>query len=72
MHSFTFRPKECTKCNGDLVPDEDEWRYFQCGQRYYPSVCLPVVVNVREPGQRGGRPQGTANKRKDEYPFDLY
>ncbi len=29
--------KGCTKCNGDLVLDGDEWRCWQCGTYYYPK-----------------------------------
>jgi len=31
--------KSCLKCKGgDLVPDGEEYKCFQCGQRYYPNL----------------------------------
>ena len=29
--------KGCTKCNGDLVFDDGDWRCWQCGQYYYAN-----------------------------------
>ena len=40
------RFKNCAKCNGDLTPDEDEWRCWQCGTYYYPNE--PVMDLPRE------------------------
>ena len=42
-----YRFKSCTKCNGDLVLDGDEWRCWQCGTYYYPNdpvMDLPPEV----------------------------
>ncbi len=41
--------KGCTKCNGDLVLDGDEWRCWQCGTYYYPKepvMDLPLESQV--------------------------
>jgi len=29
------RFKACAKCQGDLLPDEEDWKCLQCGARYY-------------------------------------
>ena len=29
--------RSCSKCRGDLIQDEDEWRCLQCGRYYYPN-----------------------------------
>ena len=32
-----YRLKNCTKCQGDLAVDGDEWSCLQCGTCYYPT-----------------------------------
>lgn len=34
--------KQCGKCHGDLLPNEDEWRCWQCGTYYYPQNAQPT------------------------------
>ena len=36
--------KGCPKCTGDLILDGDEWRCWQCGQRYYPAQLLAKLL----------------------------
>ncbi|MDA0735285.1 MAG: hypothetical protein O2909_11985 [Chloroflexi bacterium] len=44
--------KACRKCQGDLLPDGDEFRCFQCGNYYYPKIELPELESVF-PGAAG-------------------
>ena len=37
------RLKGCTKCGGDLIPDEQDWKCFQCARYYY---ARPAGYNV--------------------------
>lgn len=53
--------KDCSKCNGDLVLDEDLWRCFQCGHYYYPNVLQPVE-HLPEPNLPS--PQGNGQRRR--------
>ena len=39
--------KSCSKCNGDLVLDGDDWRCWQCGTYYYPQA--PIMDMPPEP-----------------------
>lgn len=39
------RFKSCTRCGGDLRPDEDEWRCWQCGQTHYSRQD---AIRIRE------------------------
>ncbi|NQW23970.1 MAG: hypothetical protein HQ475_11045 [SAR202 cluster bacterium] len=42
--------KNCSKCNGDLVLDGDEWRCWQCGTYYYPNEpVMDLPLEAREP-----------------------
>ena len=53
--------KGCSKCNGDLVLEEDLWRCFQCGHYYYPNLLQPVE-HAPEPNLLS--PQGNGRRRK--------
>ena len=48
-----YKFKGCGTCGGDLLQDSDEWRCFQCGHVYYPSVPTTELkleaVAVQEP-----------------------
>ena len=33
-----WRFKGCSRCSGDLVLEDSEWRCLQCGHYYYPNV----------------------------------
>ena len=33
-----FRFKNCVRCLGDLVWDEEDWLYLQCGRYYYTRL----------------------------------
>ena len=33
-----WRFKSCSRCNGDLILEDSEWRCLQCGHYYYPNV----------------------------------
>lgn len=48
------RIKECGKCQGDLIADEDEWRCVQCGTHYYPedSESPPDPSSLEEEKRR--------------------
>lgn len=37
----------CERCQGDLVPEYDEWRCLQCGHRYYPHPIIPKTGRDR-------------------------
>ena len=51
-----FRFKECLKCGGDLTPDEEDWKCFQCGRIYYHiEPITDNIVNIRL--SHGGRPR---------------
>lgn len=60
--------KGCTKCNGDLVVDGDEYRCWQCGNYYYPKIELPEllpVVPVPQPAtSQESVPLGTQRRRR--------
>ncbi|MDA1337538.1 MAG: hypothetical protein O3C23_02110 [bacterium] len=52
--------KKCTKCQGDLLSDGDEWRCLQCGRYYYP----PNTQLHPEPGCYGENSEvGNVNVR---------
>ena len=40
-----FLFKRCTKCMGDLIQEDDEWRCLQCGRVYYPE-CSPMEMRL--------------------------
>jgi len=44
--------KCCTKCQGDLVSDGDEWRCWQCGQYYYPRRSPEALRDLLQETQR--------------------
>ena len=48
MLSMLTQLKSCTKCGGDLVFYEGDWRCWQCGQYYYTG--LGTSVGAPEPG----------------------
>lgn len=48
--------KVCSKCNGDLVPDEDELLCFQCGERLYPKPQYVVFAQNFPFGRKVGSP----------------
>ena len=41
-----YRLKACTKCEGDLVLDDDEWKCSQCGTYYYTirQVVESIII----------------------------
>ena len=42
MESGLCHFKACIKCTGDLIPDEGDWRCWQCGHYYYTARTDPV------------------------------
>ena len=63
--------KGCSKCKGDLVLDEDEWRCWQCGTYYYPNqpvMDLPLEVKeselVFQTADREARPTRVRARRR--------
>jgi len=56
-----WRFKDCSKCAGDLVSDEDMWRCFQCGHYYYPNLLQPVE---HPPEPNPPSPQGNGRRRR--------
>lgn len=63
--------KSCSKCQGDLVLDGDEWRCWQCGTYYYPNqpvMDLPLEAEipkpVLQPADCEARPHRTRARRR--------
>ena len=41
--------RSCSKCRGDLLLEEDEWRCLQCGRYYYPNrPLLPETNGIQD------------------------
>jgi len=40
----------CRKCRGDLIPEWDEWKCIQCGDRRYPN---PINLDDPHVSRRG-------------------
>ncbi|PKB63963.1 MAG: hypothetical protein BZY80_04760 [SAR202 cluster bacterium Io17-Chloro-G2] len=38
--------KSCSKCQGDLILDGDEWRCWQCGRHYYPRRSAEALRDL--------------------------
>ena len=63
------RLKECTKCQGDLILDGEEWRCWQCGHYYYPNIPelqlegSDTVVMADSADQLGGKPRRRRRSR---------
>ena len=47
--------KGCTKCNGDLVFDEGDWRCWQCGHYYYTGG-VPTADELNNELMNGAEP----------------
>ena len=41
--------KGCSKCGGDLVLDQGDWRCWRCGQYYYTKRALTVELSQSTP-----------------------
>ena len=56
--------KGCTKCSGDLVFDEGDWRCWQCGHYYYTGG-VPTVEELNNEMTNGAggetHPESEAN-----------
>ena len=48
--------KGCTKCGGDLVFDDDDWRCWQCGYYYYAKQAALQDGSQLEPQDPDHRP----------------
>ncbi|PKB79526.1 MAG: hypothetical protein BZY88_12845 [SAR202 cluster bacterium Io17-Chloro-G9] len=59
--------KSCSKCQGDLVLDGDEWRCWQCGQYYYPVRSPEALSDLME--ETAVVPVATAPKAKRTQPM---
>ena len=44
--------KGCSKCGGDLIFDDDDWKCWQCGQYYYMTPATPSGQPHLEPLNR--------------------
>ena len=59
-----MRFKDCSRCVGDLILEEDVWKCLQCGHYHYPEVAQLVKAVMPESNRLAHKGDGHGMTRR--------